>query len=52
MSSYTKNQVEMDTKFVLNRDYSYAELIKGFISVNTPIFDRLAADRFAKDEVR
>lgn len=42
-------QIVWDTRYVLNRDYRADSLRAGLIGNETPIFDNLAAERFARD---
>lgn len=42
-------QIVWDTRYVLNRRYCADTLRNGLISFKTPIFDNLAAQRFARD---
>lgn len=41
--------IELDTRYVLNRYFRAETLRGGLIAFKTPIFDNLAAERFARD---
>lgn len=43
-------RIRIDTRYVLKGDYRAATLAQGIPALNTPIFDRLAAGVFGRDE--
>lgn len=47
----TAHRMRADTESVLNREWSREILLEGMWNHRTPIFDRLAADYFAKEGV-
>lgn len=44
-----QERTQRDTAFVLNYDYDRHTILNGVGGVDTPLFDTLAADRFASD---
>lgn len=42
--------VTVDVLRVLDRNYTRYELLDGHPRIHTPIFDKLAAERFGRDE--
>lgn len=49
MNKELNELMRSDTLYVLNRVYNQVELKRGFSGSESPIFDALAADRFASD---
>lgn len=45
-----KTLMGMDTVYVLNGDYTAETIRAGLFDYETPIFDHLAAERFARQE--
>lgn len=43
------NCLESDTRYILEGDYCREAILDGLYGIETPIFDRLAAETFASD---
>lgn len=41
--------IREDTREIMDRAYTYKEIVEGVYWCESPIFDTLAADRFASD---
>lgn len=46
----TKFEIFQDTKYVLTGNYGRKDILAGLSGADSPIFDRLAADYFARDK--
>lgn len=46
------NYLEADTQIVLDRQYGAALIRAGLTDYETPIFDQLAAERFAREDAQ
>lgn len=49
MNTEQAEYMRRDTEYVLNYEYDRVTVLRGYGGSETPIFDTLAADRFASD---